>query len=99
MLRAPFGNVRCRNVRRSNEISALGSAQTVAPMSQGLRGLVLVTSLARPGGNVTGIEPYVPGLPAKQMEFARELVTGASRVGLLSSSKDQKAPPQVKELE
>src|SRR5262249_48591055 len=41
MLRAPFGNVGCRNVRRSNEISALGSAQTVAPMSQGLRGLVL----------------------------------------------------------
>ena len=46
MLRAPFGNVRCRNVRRSNEISALGSAQTVAPMSQGLRGLVLLAAIA-----------------------------------------------------
>src|SRR5262245_26548181 len=40
MLRAPFGNVRCRNARRSNEISAL-AAQTVAPMSQCLRRLVL----------------------------------------------------------
>jgi putative tryptophan/tyrosine transport system substrate-binding protein len=33
--------------------------------------LGLIASEARPGGNVTGIEPYVAGLPAKQMEFAR----------------------------
>jgi putative ABC transport system substrate-binding protein len=61
--------------------------------------LGLIASEARPGGNVTGIEPYVPGLPAKQMELALEIVPGAKRVGLLSNLKDQKAPPQVKELE
>jgi putative ABC transport system substrate-binding protein len=37
--------------------------------------LGLIASEARPGGNVTGIEPYVAGLPAKQMEFAREIVS------------------------
>ena len=36
--------------------------------------LGLISSEARPGGNVTGIEPYVAGLPAKQIEFAREIV-------------------------
>jgi ABC-type uncharacterized transport system substrate-binding protein len=61
--------------------------------------LGLIATEARPGGNVTGIEPYVPGLPAKQMEIAREIVPGAARVGLLTNLKDQKAPPQAKELE
>ena len=61
--------------------------------------LGLIASEARPGGNVTGIEPYVPGLPAKQIDFAREIVPGASKIGLLTNSKDPKAPPQLQELE
>ena len=34
--------------------------------------LGLIASEARPGGNVTGIEPYVEGLPAKQIECPRD---------------------------
>jgi putative tryptophan/tyrosine transport system substrate-binding protein len=60
--------------------------------------LGLIASETRPGGNVTGIEPYVPGLPAKQIEFAREVVPGITRVGLLTNLRDPKAPPQVQEL-
>ena len=60
--------------------------------------LGLITSEARPGGNVTGIEPYVAGLPAKQMEFAREIVPRAKRVGLLTNLQDPKATPQRQEL-
>ena len=48
--------------------------------------------------NVTGIEPYVAGLPAKQMEVAREIVPSAAKIGLLTDLKDQKAPPQADEL-
>jgi putative ABC transport system substrate-binding protein len=61
--------------------------------------LHLIASEARPGGNVTGIEPYVAGLPAKQMELAREIVAGASKIGLLTNLADPKAPPQAQELE
>ena len=61
--------------------------------------LGLIASEARPGGNVTGIQPYVAGLPAKQIEFAREIVRSASKVGLLTNSKDPKAPAQAQELE
>jgi putative ABC transport system substrate-binding protein len=60
--------------------------------------LGLIASEARPGGNVTGIEPYVAGLPAKQMEFAREIVPGGTRIGLLTNLQDPKAPPQRQEL-
>jgi putative ABC transport system substrate-binding protein len=61
--------------------------------------LGLIASEARPGGNVTGIEPYVAGLPAKQIEFAREIMPGASTIGLLTNLKDPKAPPQAQELQ
>jgi putative ABC transport system substrate-binding protein len=61
--------------------------------------LGLIASESRPGGNVTGIAPYVAGLPAKQMELAREVVPGATRIGVLANLSDPKAPPQWEELE
>jgi hypothetical protein len=60
--------------------------------------LGLIASEARPGGNVTGIEPYVGGLPAKQIELAREIVPGATKIGLLTNNLDPKGVPQVAEL-
>ena len=40
----------------------------------------------------------VAGLPAKQMELAREVVPGAAHIGVLANSSDPKAPPQLQEL-
>ena len=54
---------------------------------------------ARPTGNVTGITPYIKGLPAKQLELAREVVLRATRIGLLDDVTDPKAHPQRKEIE
>jgi putative tryptophan/tyrosine transport system substrate-binding protein len=59
----------------------------------------LVASEARPGGNVTGIAPYVKGLPAKQLELAREIVPDAKRIGLLDDVTDPKSGPQRREIE
>ena len=61
--------------------------------------LRLIASEARPGGNVTGITPYISGLPAKQMELAREVVPGARKIGVLNDINDPKAPPQWEELQ
>jgi putative tryptophan/tyrosine transport system substrate-binding protein len=61
--------------------------------------LGLTTSDARPTGNVTGIMPYVKGLPSKQLELARELVPGATRIGLIDDVTDPKAHPQRQEIE
>jgi putative ABC transport system substrate-binding protein len=45
--------------------------------------LGLVGSIARPGGNVTGVNFVSTELSAKRLELLRELVPGASRVALL----------------
>jgi putative tryptophan/tyrosine transport system substrate-binding protein len=60
--------------------------------------LGLIANYSRPGGNVTGITPYIAGLPAKQIELARELVPSAAKIGLLGNVNDPKAPPQRDEL-
>jgi putative ABC transport system substrate-binding protein len=41
----------------------------------------------------------VSGLPAKQLELAREIVPGARRIGVLNDINDPKAPPQWEELQ
>lgn len=43
----------------------------------------LVKSLARPGGNVTGIANIGPELGPKRLQLLREIIPGISRVGLL----------------
>jgi ABC-type uncharacterized transport system substrate-binding protein len=50
--------------RKATATIPIVSAALADPASLGL-----VASVARPGGNVTGIMPCVDGLPAKQIEF------------------------------
>jgi ABC-type uncharacterized transport system substrate-binding protein len=71
----------------------------VVPLLADPVGLGFVASEARPSGNVTGIAPDVKGLPAKQLELARELVPGATRIGLLDDVNDPAAHPQRHEIE
>ena len=45
--------------------------------------LGLVTSLARPGGNLTGVSVITQDLAAKRLEMLVDLVPGITRVGVL----------------
>ena len=46
-------------------------------------GAGLVASLARPGGNVTGLSSLAPELNTKRLEILKDAVPKLARVGLL----------------
>ena len=51
-------------------------------------GIGLVTSLARPGGNVTGISNISASLGPKRVQLLREILPGVKRLGLLGDPTD-----------
>src|SRR6476469_7200513 len=48
----------------------------------------LVTSLARPGGHVTGLSQMTPDLSGKRLELLKEIVPNVSAVALLFNPED-----------
>jgi putative ABC transport system substrate-binding protein len=64
------------------------------PISAGL-----VSSLARPERNVTGISGLGPELSGKRLELLRELVPGLRRVALLVNPRNVMVAPTVRETE
>ena len=62
-------------------------------------GAGLVTSLARPGGNVTGLTQFAPELGLKRLELLKEVVPRLSRVAVLWTSDRAGQKPQMEEIE
>jgi putative tryptophan/tyrosine transport system substrate-binding protein len=61
--------------------------------------LGLVASLARPGGNLTGINLFSGELSAKRLEFLRELVPSATRVAVLINPTGSTAETTLRDVE
>ncbi len=59
----------------------------------------LVTSLARPGGNLTGINFFSSELAAKRVELLREMVPAADRVAVLGDPTFTLTESQVRDAE
>ena len=58
-----------------------------------------VASLARPGGNITGLSTLAPELSGKRLEILREVVSKLSRVAVLGSSTAPGYAQVIRELE
>ena len=58
-----------------------------------------VASLARPGGNITGLATFRPELSGKQLELLKEIVPRLSRVSVLGSSAQPGNAEALRELE
>ena len=62
-------------------------------------GAGIVTSLARPGGNVTGVTAIGQMLNAKRLELIKEAVPGVTRVAVLTNPRSTYTPPFLREKE
>ena len=60
--------------------------------------LGLVASLARPGGNATGVHFFLTELASKQLGLLRELVPSAGRIGLLINPDNANAETVTREV-
>ena len=59
-------------------------------------GVGLVASLARPGGNVTGLSDFNEGVVAKRLAILKEIIPSASRVAVLYNPTNPTNPRQLK---
>ena len=59
----------------------------------------LITSLARPDGNLTGLSGAAAELAAKSLELIPELVPAARRVGVLGNARDPFVGPFVEQIQ
>ncbi|MCC2653075.1 MAG: hypothetical protein K0Q60_3241 [Microvirga sp.] len=62
-------------------------------------GTGLVSNLARPGGNVTGLSAQAPDLSGKRLELLREAVPGLQRLGLVGNVGNPLVILELRELE
>ena len=62
-------------------------------------GTGLVASLARPGGNITGVSGAGAELGAKQLELIREILPHARRVGALINAPDPFSRPLLSKIQ
>jgi putative ABC transport system substrate-binding protein len=61
--------------------------------------LGLVSSLNRPGGNVTGVTFFVNTLGAKRLELLRELFPSATVIGFLINPRNPTSESQIKDVQ
>ncbi|MEO6163524.1 MAG: ABC transporter substrate-binding protein [Candidatus Binatia bacterium] len=59
----------------------------------------VVASLARPGGNITGLSSLAPEISGKQLELLKEIVPALSRVAIIGNSTEPGYVQVVKEIE
>jgi ABC-type uncharacterized transport system substrate-binding protein len=61
--------------------------------------LLVVDSLARPGGNITGLSGLQPELETKRVELLTEMAPGSAGIAALLNMSNPVTAPQLKELE
>jgi ABC-type uncharacterized transport system substrate-binding protein len=69
-------------------------AQDGDPVASGF-----VASLARPGGNITGLSTLAPELSGKRLEFLKEIIPKLSRVAILGTSTQPGGTQMLREVE
>ena len=88
------GNSVTRSAKEATSTIPIVMAQDSDPVGSGT-----VASLARPGGNITGLSTLAPELSGKRLELLKEIVSKLSRVAVLGTSTQPGYAQVLKELE
>jgi putative tryptophan/tyrosine transport system substrate-binding protein len=83
-----------RAAKRATDTIPIVMVTSADPVATGM-----VQSLARPGGNITGLFTLTQDLSAKRLELLKEMVPGISRVGVLRDAEDPDTTIRYKEHE
>ena len=75
------GSSDTRAAKKATDTIPIIMGQDTDPVGSGF-----VASLARPGGNITGLATYAPELSGKQLELLKEIVPKLSRVAFIGNS-------------
>jgi putative ABC transport system substrate-binding protein len=86
-----YGTPASEAAKRATDTIPIVMAAIIDPVASGL-----VTSIARPGGNLTGQSMMSPDLVEKQLEILKEVVPKISRVALLHNPANPGNAPQVR---
>jgi putative ABC transport system substrate-binding protein len=88
------GSTAIRATKDSTKIIPIVMAHGSDPVALGY-----VASLARPGGNITGLTHLAPELGGKRLELLKDIIARLSRVAVLTDPGTGGHGPQMKELE
>jgi ABC-type uncharacterized transport system substrate-binding protein len=88
------GPTMTRAAKKATATIPIVMAQDSDPVENGF-----VASLARPGGNITGLSVLSPELSGKQLELLKEIVSKLSRVAVIGNSNEPANPKTLKEIE
>jgi putative tryptophan/tyrosine transport system substrate-binding protein len=88
------GPAATRAAKEATSTIPIVMAQDNDPVGNGF-----VASLARPGGNITGLATLAPEIGGKRLELLKEIVPKLSRVAVLGTSTQPGSAQQLKEVE
>jgi putative ABC transport system substrate-binding protein len=83
-----------RSAKEATSTIPIVMAQDSDPVGNGF-----VASLARPGGNITGLSSLAPEISGKQLELLKEIVPRLSRVAVLGNWTTPGSAQALKEIE
>jgi putative ABC transport system substrate-binding protein len=99
LVRAKPDVIVARGAAAALAAKAAGSVPIVMTSSANPVAAGVVSNLARPGGNVTGMTSLVTDVHGKRLQFIRDMLPGAKRVGVLLHATNPNTPSQWREVE
>lgn len=88
------GNSSTQAAKRATNTIPIVMTQSSDPVAAGF-----IASLARPGGNITGLSTIAPEISGKRLELLKEIVPGLSRVAVFGTSTSPGNAQELREVE